>query len=289
MSASQNNIGKCYVLVSTYLSIAIVAIIFVVLFLSSYDAFANIGWDLFSLEWNPSKDKFGILSMIYGTVSVTFIALGISVPLGILTAIFISEIIPEKYRLYIKSAIELLAGIPSIIYGLIGIAFFSAWVSSLFELPTGRTILTAGILLSIMILPTIVTLIEDALHNIPKKYREASKGLGLYQFETITKTLLPIAKKDIAGAVLLALGRALGETMAVMLLIGSIDRIPEPFYNVLNPGQTMTSKLGREIGESAFGSLHFSTLNAIGFLLFLIVITVTIITQLYFKKERRLQ
>ena len=139
-----------------------------------------------------------------------------------------------------------------------------------------------------MILPTIVTLIEDALHNIPKKYREASKGLGLYQFETITKTLLPIAKKDIAGAVLLALGRALGETMAVMLLIGSIDRIPEPFYNVLNPGQTMTSKLGREIGESAFGSLHFSTLNAIGFLLFLIVITVTIITQLYFKKERRL-
>tara|TARA_R110000850_G_scaffold68774_1_gene153177 strand:- start:139 stop:1005 length:867 start_codon:yes stop_codon:yes gene_type:complete len=288
MSASQNNIGKCYVLVSTYLSIAIVAIIFVVLFLSSYDAFANIGWDLFSLEWNPSKDKFGILSMIYGTVSVTFIALGISVPLGILTAIFISEIIPEKYRLYIKSAIELLAGIPSIIYGLIGIAFFSAWVSSLFELPTGRTILTAGILLSIMILPTIVTLIEDALHNIPKKYREASKGLGLYQFETITKTLLPIAKKDIAGAVLLALGRALGETMAVMLLIGSIDRIPEPFYNVLNPGQTMTSKLGREIGESAFGSLHFSTLNAIGFLLFLIVITVTIITQLYFKKERRL-
>lgn len=289
MSASQNNIGKCYVLVSTYISIAIVAIIFVVLFLSSYDAFANIGWDLFSLEWNPSKDKFGILSMIYGTVSVTFIALGISVPLGILTAIFISEIIPEKYRLYIKSAIELLAGIPSIIYGLIGIAFFSAWVSSLFELPTGRTILTAGILLSIMILPTIVTLIEDALHNIPKKYREASKGLGLYQFETITKTLLPIAKKDIAGAVLLALGRALGETMAVMLLIGSIDRIPEPFYNVLNPGQTMTSKLGREIGESAFGSLHFSTLNAIGFLLFLIVITVTIITQLYFKKERRLQ
>tara|TARA_R110002020_G_scaffold2415_1_gene11202 strand:+ start:3681 stop:4547 length:867 start_codon:yes stop_codon:yes gene_type:complete len=288
MSASQNNIGKCYVLVSTYLSIAIVAIIFVVLFLSSYDAFANIGWDLFSLEWNPSKDKFGILSMIYGTVSVTFIALGISVPLGILTAIFISEIIPEKYRLYIKSAIELLAGIPSIIYGLIGIAFFSAWVSSLFELPTGRTILTAGILLSIMILPTIVTLIEDVLHNIPKKYREASKGLGLYQFETITKTLLPIAKKDIAGAVLLALGRALGETMAVMLLIGSIDRIPEPFYNVLNPGQTMTSKLGREIGESAFGSLHFSTLNAIGFLLFLIVITVTIITQLYFKKERRL-
>jgi phosphate ABC transporter permease protein PstC len=288
MSAFQNSIGKGYVVSSTYLSIAIVLVIFIVLFISSYDAFSTVGWKIFTLEWNPSKDKFGVLSMIYGTLSVTFIALLIAVPLGVLTAIFISEILPEKFRLYFKSAIELLAGIPSIIYGLIGIAFFSGWVSSLFELATGRTILTAGILLSIMVLPTIITLSEDALHNIPKKYREVSKGLGLYPFETITKTLLPIAKNDIIGAILLALGRALGETMAVMLLIGSIDRIPDPFYNFLAPGQTITSKLGREIGESAFGSLHFSALNAIGFLLLLIVITLTIITQFYFKKEDRL-
>ncbi len=288
MSAFQNSIGRGYVVSSTYLSIAIVLVIFIVLFISSYDAFSTVGWKIFTLEWNPSKDKFGVLSMIYGTLSVTFIALLIAMPLGVLTAIFISEILPEKFRLYFKSAIELLAGIPSIIYGLIGIAFFSGWVSSLFELATGRTILTAGILLSIMVLPTIITLSEDALHNIPKKYREASKGLGLYPFETITKTLLPIAKNDIIGAILLALGRALGETMAVMLLIGSIDRIPDPFYNFLAPGQTITSKLGREIGESAFGSLHFSALNAIGFLLLLIVITLTIITQFYFKKEDRL-
>ncbi|OAD91530.1 phosphate ABC transporter permease subunit PstC [Aequorivita soesokkakensis] len=288
MSAFQNSIGRGYVVSSTYLSIAIVLVIFIVLFISSYDAFSTVGWKIFTLEWNPSKDKFGVLSMIYGTLSVTFIALLIAMPLGVLTAIFISEILPEKFRLYFKSAIELLAGIPSIIYGLIGIAFFSGWVSSLFELATGRTILTAGILLSIMVLPTIITLSEDALHNIPKKYREVSKGLGLYPFETITKTLLPIAKNDIIGAILLALGRALGETMAVMLLIGSIDRIPDPFYNFLAPGQTITSKLGREIGESAFGSLHFSALNAIGFLLLLIVITLTIITQFYFKKEDRL-
>lgn len=287
MSVFQNRIGKGYVIVSTFISIAITLLIFIVLFGNSYSAFEQIGWNLFKLTWNPAKDQFGILSMLFGTFTVTGIALLIAVPLGIGTAIFTSEILPNRFRIYIKSAIELLAGIPSIIYGLIGIAIVSTWVASIFELSSGRTLLTAGILLAVMILPTIITLTDDALHNIPTKYRETSKGLGLYPFEIIQKTLLPIAKRDIAGAVLLALGRALGETMAVMLLVGSIDKIPQPFFNVLSPGQTITSKLGREIGESAFGSLHFSTLNAIGFLLLVIVVTLTIGTQLYFKKEAR--
>jgi phosphate transport system permease protein len=288
MLALKNKIGKGYVIASTYICIAITVLIFIILLSTSFDAFKQIGWDLFTLEWNPAKDQFGVLSMIYGTLTVTFIALLIAVPLGILTAIFTSEIISNSYRLYVKSAIELLAGIPSIIYGLIGIAFFSTWIATFFELASGRTLLTAGILLSIMILPTIITLSDDAIYNIPNRYREASKGLGLYHSETIKKVLLPIAKKDIAGAVLLALGRALGETMAVMLLIGSIDKIPSPIYNILSPGQTITSKLGREVGESAFGSLHFSALNAIGLLLLILVIILTIITQLYFKKERRI-
>jgi len=287
MSVFQNNIGRGYVMASTFISIAITLLIFIVLFGNSYDAFSQIGWDLFSLTWNPAKDQFGVLSMLYGTFAVTLIALLLAVPLGIATAIFTSEILPDRFRLYVKSAIELLAGIPSIIYGLIGIALVSTWVASIFELSSGRTLVTAGILLAIMILPTIITLTDDALHNIPKKYKETSKGLGLYPYEIIQKTLLPLAKRNIAGAVLLALGRALGETMAVMLLVGSIDKIPQPFFNLLSPGQTITSKLGREVGESAFGSLHFSALNAIGFLLLLIVITLTICTQLYFRKEAR--
>ncbi|WP_452225057.1 phosphate ABC transporter permease subunit PstC [Lacinutrix chionoecetis] len=287
MSVFQNNIGKGYVMASTLISIAITILIFIVLFSNSYDAFSQIGWNLFTLTWNPAKNQFGVLSMVYGTFSVTAIALCIAIPLGIATAIFTSEILADKYRLYIKSAIELLAGIPSIIYGLIGVSIVSTWVASVFELSSGRTLLTAGILLAIMILPTIITLTDDALHNIPKKYKETSKGLGLYPYQIIQKTLLPIAKKNIAGGVLLALGRALGETMAVMLLVGSIDKIPQPFFNLLSPGQTITSKLGREVGESAFGSLHFSALNAIGFLLLLIVITLTICTQFYFKSETR--
>lgn len=287
MSVFQNKIGKGYVMASTYISIAMTLLIFFVLFWNSYPAFSKIGWDLFSLNWNPAKDQFGVLSMLFGTFSVTIIALILAVPTGILTAIFTSEILPSRYRLYVKSAIELLAGIPSIIYGLIGIALVSPWLATLFDLSSGRTLVTAGILLAIMILPTIITLTDDALHNIPKKYREASRGLGLFQYEIIVKTLLQIAKKNIAGAVLLALGRALGETMAVMLLVGSIDKIPQPFYNLLSPGQTITSKLGREIGESAFGSLHFSALNAIGFLLLLVVIFLTIGTQIYLRKGIR--
>tara|TARA_A100000171_G_scaffold52535_1_gene71394 strand:+ start:14160 stop:15029 length:870 start_codon:yes stop_codon:yes gene_type:complete len=287
MLVFQNKIGKGYVLASTYLCIAVTLLIFLILFWNSYPALSTVGFDLFTMTWNPAKDQFGVLSMLFGTLAVTAIALLIAVPLGILTAIFTSEILPNRYRLYVKSAIELLAGIPSIIYGLIGIALVSPWIATLFELSSGRTLVTAGILLAVMILPTIITLTDDALHNIPQQYRETSKGLGLYPFEIIQKTLVPIAKRNIAGAVLLALGRALGETMAVMLLVGSIDKIPEPFYNLLSPGQTITSKLGREVGESAFGSLHFSALNAIGFLLLLLVITLTIGTQVYMRKGIR--
>tara|TARA_R100000935_G_scaffold26814_1_gene46924 strand:- start:124008 stop:124877 length:870 start_codon:yes stop_codon:yes gene_type:complete len=287
MLVFQNKIGKGYVLASTYLCIAVTLLIFLILFWNSYPALSTVGFDLFTMTWNPAKDQFGVLSMLFGTLAVTAIALLIAVPLGVLTAIFTSEILPNRYRLYVKSAIELLAGIPSIIYGLIGIALVSPWIATLFELSSGRTLVTAGILLAVMILPTIITLTDDALHNIPQQYRETSKGLGLYPFEIIQKTLVPIAKRNIAGAVLLALGRALGETMAVMLLVGSIDKIPEPFYNLLSPGQTITSKLGREVGESAFGSLHFSALNAIGFLLLLLVITLTIGTQVYMRKGIR--
>jgi ABC-type phosphate transport system permease subunit len=139
-----------------------------------------------------------------------------------------------------------------------------------------------------MILPTIITLTDDALKSIPDKYRESSKGLGLYNYETITHTLLPIAKPSIIGAVLLALGRALGETMAVMLVIGSIDQISSPFFNWLVPGQTVTSKLGREIAETAFGSVHFSALIFMGFILLVIVLVFTLIAEYFSNKSQRL-
>ncbi len=288
MSVLKNKIGQGYIIGSTVLSAVIIVLIITVLLINSWSAISTNGWQLFSLKWDPSTNHFGILSMLFGTLAVTLIALLMAVPLGISTAIFISEILPKRFRFIAKSLLELLAGIPSIIYGLIGIAFFSIWLQELFELQTGRTILTGGILLGIMILPTIITLTDDAIYNIPEKYREAAKGLGLYKHEVIKNILLPIAKPDIIGGVLLALGRAMGETMAVMLVIGGIDKIPTPFFDWLSPGQTITSKLGREIAESSFGSIHFSAMIFMGVFLLGIVMTLTFITQKRYKQEGRL-
>ncbi len=243
---------------------------------------------LWGMVWNPAKDLYGIWPMVYGSVMVTLIALLIAGPIGFFSAIFLSEILDKKWRVTIKSVLEVLAGIPSIIYGLIGIAFFSVWIADIFALQTGRTILTAGILLAIMILPTIITLCDDALQNVPQRYRETASGLGLYKYEIVTDVLLPIARADIIGAFLLALGRALGETMAVMLVIGSIDKIPDPFFNLFSSGQTITSKLGREVAESAFGSLHFSALILMSLLLVIITVSLTTLTQILFKREERL-
>ncbi len=288
MSAS-GRIGKGYVLASTYFSGMIVLVILAFLVINSWEAISHAGWRLFSETWNPPKGKFGILPMIYGSLAVTVIALFIAVPLGLLTAIFTAEVLPPRLRLYVKSMLELLAGIPSIIFGLIGVVFFSAWIQTLFDLQSGRTILTAGVLLAIMVLPTIITLSDDALHNVPRQYREAAGGLGLYKYEVIMSAVLPNARTDILGAVLLALGRSLGETMAVMLVIGSIDKIPAPLFNFLVPAQTITSKLGREIAETAFGSLHFSAMIFMGLILLIFVLALTFISLTFFyNPEQRL-
>ena len=273
---------------SLLLSIVITIGIVLMLLIYSWDAIEQRGFALFTLNWHPASMQFGILSMLYGSAMVTLVALTIAVPLGLTTALCISEILAEKYRFRIKSLLEVLAGIPSIVYGLIGVAFFSVWIEQWFNLASGRTILTAGLLLAVMILPTLITLTEDALHNVPYQYRETARGLGFYRHEVIFACVVPMAKADIMSAVLLSLGRALGETMAVMLVIGSIDKIPHNIFNVLVPGQTITSKLGREIEEAAFGSLHFSAMIFMSLVLLLIVLILTAISQYYFKSAKRL-
>ncbi len=283
MSALASKFGHAWIFFSAVVSSLIVALILGFLVFSSRDAVAELGPALFSLQWHPAGGQFGVLTMVYGSLVVTLIALCVAVPPGILAAIFTAEILPARLWAPVKSFLEILAGIPSIIYGLIGVAFVSVWIGDLFDLQSGRTILTAGLLLAVMILPTVITLTDDALHRVPQQYREAARGLGLYPYEVICSAVLPIARRDIAGAVLLALGRALGETMAVMLVIGSIDRLPQPLYNILVPAQTITSKLGREIAEAAFGSLHFSALIFLGLMLLITVLALTLGTHLFLK------
>jgi len=288
MSVSADRAGKGYAATCTLISTGIILLILGMLLFQSGPAITANGLDMFSTVWDPPSGQYGILSMMYGTAIVTLIAIFIAVPLGILSAVLISEILPSAYRIPVKSVLEILAGIPSIIYGLIGVAILGVWIGNIFDLQTGRTLFTGGIILGIMILPIVTTLSEDALHNIPGHYREAGIGLGLYKYEIVKSTLLPIAMPDIAGAVLLGVGRALGETMAMMLVIGSIDRIPEPVINILVPGQTITSKLGREIAESAFGSLHFSSLICLALILMIIVLIITMAAQKLIKNGDRL-
>lgn len=237
-------------LVATLLSTMTVIIIFAFLMMDSYPLFSSIGLNFFiDKEWHPSDGTYGALPMIYGTMIVTLLSLIFSLPVATGSAVFISEFLPERLRVWVKGCMELLAGIPSIVYGLVGIAILNEIVKSTFTLNDGSSILTASILLGIMILPTIMTISEDAIHNVPAEYREASLGLGLTKIEAVTSAVIPMAMPGILSAILLGIGRAMGETMAVMLVIGSIDRLPSPFYNILSPSQTMTSKLGREAAE----------------------------------------
>jgi len=278
---------KIYCLASAAISVTIVCTILVTLLVQSGPVLFTENAGLIGTKWNPSDGQFGILPMLFGSIFVMLIAVTIAFPLGLMAAVYIAETRSSKLRRALKSVLEILAGIPSIVYGLIGVAYLNIWIADLFDLQSGRIILTAGILLGIMILPTFLTLTEDAISAVPVKFRENAKSLGLYRHEVFFSIILPKAKSGIAGAGLLALGRALGETMAVMLVIGSLDRLPSPLFNPLSSGQTITSKLGREVTESAFGSPHFSALVFMGLLLVLIAILLTIVSRLMFKQEDR--
>lgn len=280
-----NNAGINLIKASGILTGCITLAIITTVTIVAYPAITSQGVKLFTINWAPYQNQYGILTMLYGSIIVTTIALILSVPLALLTAIWITEWLPKKWRYYFKTTMEWLAGVPSIIYGLLGIAILSPWLAKGLDLNTGRTILTAGIILAIMILPTLITLMDDAFHHVPNHYRESAQTLGLYPHEIFLKVILPIAKTDVIGAILLSLGRALGETMAVMLVIGSIDKIPKPWINILQPGQTITAKLGRELPEAAFGTTHFSAMMAMALILLAIVLLITWLANAWFKPE----
>ena len=231
-------------------------------------------------EWFYRDQLFGALPMIYGSAAVSATALGLALPLGLGTAVLASEYLPPGLRLVLKSTIELLAGIPSVIYGLIGVLFLREWVYHAlapFDPFSGDSLLTAGILLAVMILPTVTTLSDDALRAVPSRQRAASRALGLTRAETILRVVFPQAAPGLITAALLGLGRALGETIAVFLVVGRQDnQLPDhpfDFGPLVAPGQTLTSKLGGPEVQIAYGApLHWSALLGLALLLLLLVV-----------------
>ncbi len=222
----------------------------------------------FSTEWNPAsvvQIKYGILALLVGTLMVTILSMLIAVPLGLACAFYISEFCSPNVREVYKILIEFLAAIPSVVWGFIAIMMINPAIINVFDVPIGLNILNASIILSLMSLPLIVSVGEDALRAVPETYREAAEAMGATKWEVATRVLLPAAKNGLMAAALLGVGRALGETMAVLMATGHSIQIPE---SIFEPGRTLTATIAAELGESPKGGEHYQALFAIGLALF---------------------
>jgi phosphate transport system permease protein len=244
------------------------------------------GWGfLTGKRWFYRQEEFGLAPMLHGTVAVALVALGLAAPLGIGAAIFTAEFLSTRLRLIVKVAIELLAGIPSVVYGLLGILLLRDWVYEAmerFEPLSGDTLLTGGILLGVMILPTIMTLSDDALRTVPASQRLAARALGLNSTETVLHVSLRQALPGLVAAILLAVGRACGEMIAVFLVVGRQDnQWPDKLFSakpLLEAGQTLSTKLGSSETNIAYGDpLHWAAMVALGLVLLALVTFITAI------------
>lgn len=223
-------------------------------------------------DWLPGSDKFGIAPMIVASILATIGALIIGVPVGILTAVFIAEVAPKRVAKIISPAVELLAGIPSVLYGIFGLAVIVLNIQKIFNLPKGQSLFAVIIVLSIMMLPTIISVSETAIRSVPKTYKEGSLALGASEIETIFKVVLPSAKSGILAAVVLGIGRALGETMAVILVAGNSPVMPSSLMDSVRP---LTTNIALEMGY-AFGT-HQEMLFATGVVLFTFILILNLV------------
>ena len=240
-----------------------------------------------SIEWYPTSQshvRYGVLALIAGTGSVTILAMLIAVPFGLGAAIFISEFCGARVRETLKIVIELLAAIPSVVWGFIGLTVMNPLIMKLTGAPVGLNVLNGGILLALMSVPIIVSIGEDALKAVPDSYREAALAMGVTRWQLIYRVLLPAAKNGLLAAVLLGVGRAVGETMAVLMATGHAVNLPS---GVLDSVRTLTATIAAELGEAPVGSEHYQVLFIIGILLFLITFVVNLSADLIVRGRGR--
>ncbi|HOE22673.1 MAG TPA: phosphate ABC transporter permease subunit PstC [Smithellaceae bacterium] len=241
---------------------------------------------LFGKEWYPTYDppSFGIFPLVVGSLIVTLIATLIAVPLGVMAAIYISEIAPQRIKEILKSVIELLAGLPSVVLGFFGMVIVAPWLQETFDLPTGLNIINASVILAIMAIPTISSISEDALYAVPREFKEASYALGATKFETIAQVIVPAALSGISTAVMLGMARAVGETMVVLMVAGGAAAIPESLFDPVRP---MPASIAAEMGETPYGSAHYQALFAIGMVLFFLTLAFNLIADYVSHKFRQ--
>lgn len=274
-------------LASAFACIVFLVGIVIVLIIEGVPIFSKIGITkiLFGTQWYPTHEPpdFGALPLILGSIWVTVGAMIVAVPLGVGAAIYVSQITSARARDLIKPIIELLAGIPSVVYGFFGMALVSPLVQRVFNLPTGLTAFTGAIVLAIMSLPTVVSISEDALTSIPNSYKEASYALGATKWETIIRVLVPAASSGIFTAIILGISRAIGETMTVLMVAGNSAIIPTSF---LQPVRTMTATIAAEMGEAPVGGDHYHALFAIAIVLFVMTLIFNIVADFISEKYK---
>jgi len=278
-------------LVSAFVSVIIIILIGGFIFKEGLPLINKVGLFEFLLgkEWHPTDGVFGIFPMIVGTFAVTFGALILGVPLGVATAIFLAEFAPPRVSRIVRPAVELLAGIPSVVYGLFGMVIVNqilmtierTYLANILrpEYQRGYSILSASIILAIMILPTVINISEDAIRSVPREFKEASLALGATEWQTIYKVLIPAASSGIIAAVVLGMGRALGETMAVIMVAGNTVAIPD---SIFAPVRTLTGNIAIEMGYAAGD--HVKALFATGIVLFIIIMALNTLATVVAKR-----
>ncbi|MBN1793479.1 MAG: phosphate ABC transporter permease subunit PstC [Candidatus Omnitrophica bacterium] len=246
---------------------------------------AGVFKTIFGRAWYPTYEppEFGMLPLILASVWVTFGALAVCVPLGVGSALFLNELASHHQRAILKPLIELLASIPSIVYGFFGMVVVAPFLQKLLNIPVGLTAFTASLILGIMAVPTVCSIAEDALSYVPKSFREASLALGANRWQTLIKVIIPAAGSGISTAIILGMSRAVGETMTVLMVAGGAAMIPTSFFKPVRP---MTATIAAEMGETVMGSLHYHALFAIGLLLFLITLLFNIIAEIVSRRYR---
>lgn len=275
------------ILICGLAAIFFVVLIFLFLLKEGLAVFKSVGVFNFiaGKSWYPISEppQLGILPLIIGSFFVTLGAAVISIPIGVGCAVYIAEIAPGKIKEVLKAGIELLAAIPSVVLGFIGMITLVPWVKNIFHLPTGLTALSGSIMLAFMAMPTIVSIAEDALYSVPKSYKEGALALGATQWQAIHRVMLPAASSGIVAAIMLGIGRVIGETMAVMMITGNAAVMPQ---SILQPVRTLTATIAAEMGETVVGSENYFALFAIGIVLFIISFMINVGADLFLHKRR---
>lgn len=268
---------KSFFFLTAFVSVTILALIMIFLVKEGAPILSHVSLKdfFFGQYWYPTDDPadFGIFSLIMGTVSVTVLSTLVSVPLGIMTAIYIAEIATDHLAALIKPLVELIAAIPSVVVGFFGMVVVSPFLQRTFDVPTGLNLFNASLMLAFMAIPTICSMTEDALRSVPNSLKEASLALGATQLETIFKVTVPAAISGISTAVILGMSRAVGETMVVLMVAGGAAITPHSLFDPVRP---MPASIAAEMGEAPFGGEHYSALFATGVVLFLFTIAFNI-------------